>query len=570
MTGFCLGQITLVEGYVNEDGSQNYLLDAEVSFYNDSTGHLISSVSSEIDGYFSLEVDKNTPLRIEARKALFQTKILKFRTGSEEKVFIRLALTREEGYLLTVTLSQARDSITGPSKSIFGAYVRVLNNTKSRQELEIDALKTPHFTHALVKGNHYTIAIRKENFLSKRIQSYVDIEGCVLCFEGVDKVRLIPNDSLHEGLSMGALYLNVEMLALYEGQSIELDKVQFEEGESKLNLESKAGLQELAEMLRDNEGVDVEIGSHSDARGDYESNLELTFERASVVVDFLSKDLGIERERLVAVGYGEAEIRNRCMRGINCTESEHKENRRTVAKVIRVDNRFEVEENVESMEAELDLISTKNLRKTSLIEGNPFVDSTASGGALLSEDLDEVRTGKRDSLNGKSYDKKIEALIEIVESAASLKRINERNNSDSIRLIDTTAWVEDVDVAAEGANLRDDSLDLETYLVDTLDNFKFQDRASKVISESLASSHDYSGYKVVVHYSNYPIPANHEIYTSFEEIEEFQTREKNMLYLIGAFETIEEAESQLRDEVSPIVPGAYIIRFFNGKKINYK
>ncbi len=43
---------------------------------------------------------------------------------------------------------------------------------------------------------------------------------------------------------------------------------------------------------------------------------------------------GINSSRLVANGYGEARLTNRCSDGVSCTEKEHQDNRRTTFRII--------------------------------------------------------------------------------------------------------------------------------------------------------------------------------------------------------------------------------------------
>ena len=42
---------------------------------------------------------------------------------------------------------------------------------------------------------------------------------------------------------------------------------------------------------------------------------------------------GIDKDRIVAKGYGETKIKNRCADGVKCSEDEHQENRRTEIKI---------------------------------------------------------------------------------------------------------------------------------------------------------------------------------------------------------------------------------------------
>ena len=83
----------------------------------------------------------------------------------------------------------------------------------------------------------------------------------------------------------------------------------------------------------DNSSIIVEIGSHTDSRGSYSYNNRLSQRRAESVVRWLVEQ-GIERDRLVARGYGEKMNINDCANNIPCSEREHQLNRRTEFRVI--------------------------------------------------------------------------------------------------------------------------------------------------------------------------------------------------------------------------------------------
>ncbi len=71
-----------------------------------------------------------------------------------------------------------------------------------------------------------------------------------------------------------------------------------------LRPESKAALDELTVMLKDNPHVSIEMGSHTDRMGSDEYNLDLSERRAKSVVDYLVS-AGIPADRLTWKGYGE-------------------------------------------------------------------------------------------------------------------------------------------------------------------------------------------------------------------------------------------------------------------------
>jgi outer membrane protein OmpA-like peptidoglycan-associated protein len=42
---------------------------------------------------------------------------------------------------------------------------------------------------------------------------------------------------------------------------------------------------------------------------------------------------GIDKKRLTAKGFGETQLTNHCTNGVECSDAEHKQNRRTVFKI---------------------------------------------------------------------------------------------------------------------------------------------------------------------------------------------------------------------------------------------
>ncbi len=72
-----------------------------------------------------------------------------------------------------------------------------------------------------------------------------------------------------------------------------------------LRPESKTALDEMAQILRDNPHVTVEMGAHTDRKGSDEYNIKLSERRAKSVIDYLIA-AGIAEDRLSPKGYGES------------------------------------------------------------------------------------------------------------------------------------------------------------------------------------------------------------------------------------------------------------------------
>ena len=85
--------------------------------------------------------------------------------------------------------------------------------------------------------------------------------------------------------------------------------------------------------MKDNSGVKVELGSHTDSRASAAYNQTLSQNRANASVNYIVSQ-GIERSRITGKGYGETKLLNKCADGVSCSEEQHAINRRTEMKVI--------------------------------------------------------------------------------------------------------------------------------------------------------------------------------------------------------------------------------------------
>jgi peptidoglycan-associated lipoprotein len=87
-------------------------------------------------------------------------------------------------------------------------------------------------------------------------------------------------------------------------QVIRIDNIFFDFASAELRPESMVSLDKLVETLNDNPTITIELGSHTDSRGNNDFNLDLSNKRAQSVVDYLISK-GIKTDRLIAKGYGE-------------------------------------------------------------------------------------------------------------------------------------------------------------------------------------------------------------------------------------------------------------------------
>ena len=112
-----------------------------------------------------------------------------------------------------------------------------------------------------------------------------------------------------------------------------LENISFEINDAAISSNSDKGLKSVIELLQQNPNIIVEIGCHTDSRGNDIYNLGLSQKRANTIKDYLI-DKGINEVRIVAKGYGESKLVNQCSNGVKCKYEQHLYNRRIEFKVV--------------------------------------------------------------------------------------------------------------------------------------------------------------------------------------------------------------------------------------------
>jgi outer membrane protein OmpA-like peptidoglycan-associated protein len=135
-------------------------------------------------------------------------------------------------------------------------------------------------------------------------------------------------------------HLDIPMNPLNSGTANILKNIYFDLNSATLRKESNIELNNLANFLRTNPNLHIELGGHTDTRGNAEDNLKLSTERAKAVYTHLIQVERIDVNRLTFVGFGEREpiIIDSEIAALSLeTEREkaHQTNRRTVYKIIK-------------------------------------------------------------------------------------------------------------------------------------------------------------------------------------------------------------------------------------------
>lgn len=126
------------------------------------------------------------------------------------------------------------------------------------------------------------------------------------------------------------------------GQVITLEDVYYDFNKATIRGDASTALDNLVNILTQYPSMEIELYSHTDSRGNPTYNEQLSQKRANAAVQYLI-NRGIDRNRVGGKGYGELLLKNHCADGVDCSESEHQENRRTEVKITNLGSNVKVE-----------------------------------------------------------------------------------------------------------------------------------------------------------------------------------------------------------------------------------
>lgn len=160
----------------------------------------------------------------------------------------------------------------------------------------------------------------------------------------ISTIKLRGRRSAAVVLKMTPQSTSIARQPLREGAVIVLQNIHYDFGKSAIRSGEAKDLEALAQLMQAYKSMEIELGAHTDCRGDETLNLKLSLDRAESAKQFLVSR-GIAPHRIKAFGYGEAFLINycNCDDSHGCSEEEHEKNRRTEVKITRMDESLDVE-----------------------------------------------------------------------------------------------------------------------------------------------------------------------------------------------------------------------------------
>ncbi len=302
-----------------------------VTVFDDLMIASLAQTETEPDGSYSLTVPKVSRYKVLAEKPTYfdQETVV---THLEGPLNADLGMARKPGYVFDIVIFDKAFE-HDPINTLRDCKVEIYNNTTQQQELSIERLPKSAFNFSFAEGNHYTMLVRKQGYLNRRVEVYVNVNGCILCVDGmgIKEPDLVP--IMTHGNEMGHFLGTVDLDSIQIGKRFQLNNIYYDFDKWAIRPEAANTLDKLAVFLKDNPGITVELGSHTDARGGDDYNLSLSDKRAKSAVDYLVASQSIDFEKITSKGYGETQLVNKCDDGQSCSENEHQMNRRTEIKI---------------------------------------------------------------------------------------------------------------------------------------------------------------------------------------------------------------------------------------------
>ena len=179
-------------------------------------------------------------------------------------------------------------------------------------------------------------------------------------------------------------------------EKIRLNNIYYDFDDDKILADAEKDLTFLLGLMKQYPDMVIELSSHTDSRGNDDYNERLSQRRAQSAKNWLVSH-GIKENRIEAVGYGENQILNDCINGIDCTEDEHRINRRTEFKILSGPTTIEVKKSDlgDQKKKELNSVAIVAAKGTVPVS-DPKIELTFDKKTV---DLGTVRKGDKKEMN---------------------------------------------------------------------------------------------------------------------------------------------------------------------------
>ncbi len=277
-----------VAGLITDKETGEALPGAIVSLL-DSEGNSIKTITTDANASFKFMLNCAASYKIEVKKASHETNFTSLHTNKERNSVQDGSLS----LLSKVDREKLNQLALEKKKQEELKKIKLAEERKRKENEKAIAANLKKEEEAKQKEK-----IRKEKAAKKRLQ---EIEKIIKSEPSIVKNK--------------------------DRTIIKTEEIHFDYGMWYLRRESRARLNKLADIMKAHPKIHIEIGTHTDIRGNKNYNSQLSQKRANAVKKYLVSN-GIDAKRITAKGYGETKPIVKCATPTACSEEDHEWNRR--------------------------------------------------------------------------------------------------------------------------------------------------------------------------------------------------------------------------------------------------
>ncbi|MBK6389814.1 MAG: DUF1573 domain-containing protein [Saprospiraceae bacterium] len=261
------------------------------------------------DMFFTLNPDGGTGFLVSNRPG---TRSLKSKTCCDDIFYFSLQ---------PILVDMVVDVFETPKKALKGSLIRI------NEYVEESSFEKERKTNDQSNNFQFDLEVdRAYQFVVSRDGYYPDT------FE-VNTVGILESSNLKKEVILRPMPPEPTTETITINEPIRLNKIYYDYDDAAILKDAEEDLGALLELLKEYPTMVIELSSHTDARGNDEYNKRLSQRRANSAKNWITSR-GIDPSRIKAIGFGESKILNRCKNGVNCTDDEHRFNRRTEFRIL--------------------------------------------------------------------------------------------------------------------------------------------------------------------------------------------------------------------------------------------
>lgn len=292
--------------------TEEILPNTDVVILNNENEEIFNGKSDE-NGIIKLEVEKEKKYTIIASLPNYNQTTLKLYTDiktSEQNIYeldIPMNVIKEWGVFGFIYELESKKEI--PDVEVTFSFNKKIDTIETRTD------SMGNFKLLLDPDTDYEITLKKPGYYThKGKYSTKEIEP------GWNNIKEY-------------MELSMSKIVIGEAVTIAMPKIYYDLDKWEIRKDAAIELDKVVQLLIDNDNVKIELGSHTDSRASKQYNQILSQKRAESAVEYIISR-GIDKDRIIAHGYGEEKLINKCADGVPCSEEEHQQNRRTEITII--------------------------------------------------------------------------------------------------------------------------------------------------------------------------------------------------------------------------------------------